>query len=97
MGKGLKADKYARSVPLLCPTCGGTEFESTGGPGQAVEMTKCGKCGREATKDDLIRENSENISLNVKEMGREITQDVADEFRKTLKNAVRGSKFIKIK
>ena len=29
--------------------------------------------------------------------GMEITSDAADELRKTLKNAVRGSKFIKIK
>lgn len=93
----MDAEKYSRSVTLLCPTCGSSSFETQGGPGEAVQMTKCASCGREATKDDLIRENSENISEHVKEMGAEITKDFAGELRKTLKDAVHGSKFIKIK
>ncbi len=93
----MRSDKYNRSVSLLCPTCGSSSFETQGGPEDAVQMTKCTSCGREATKEDLIRENNENISEHVKEMGAEITKDFADEMRKTLKNAVRGSKFIKIK
>lgn len=91
------SEKYSRSVALLCPTCGGSSFETHCGAGEALRMTKCVSCGREATRDDLIRENSENISINVKELGAEITRDFAEEMRKTLKNAVRGSKFIKIK
>lgn len=93
----MDSDKYKRSVTLLCPTCGSSSFETRGGPEEAVQMTKCTSCGREATKDDLIRENSENISEHVKEMGAEITKDFAGGLRKTLKNAVRGSKFIKFK
>lgn len=64
---------------------------------EAVVMTKCVSCGRESSKDDLIRESSENISEHVREIGDEISKDLANELRKTLKNAVRGSKFIKIK
>jgi hypothetical protein len=93
----MKPEKYSRSVTLLCPTCGGGSFETRGPPDEAVQMTRCASCGREATKDDLIRENSENISEHVKEMGAEIAKDFADEMHKTLKNAFRGSKFIKIK
>lgn len=97
MSSGLKADKYARTVNLLCPTCGSGSFETSGGPDEAVQITKCVSCGREAKKEDLIRENSENISLHVKDMGKEITRDFAAELRKSLKNAVRGSKYIKFK
>ena len=89
--------KCSRSVTLLSPTCGGTSLETQGGPDEAVVTAKCVARGREITKDDLICENSENISEHVKEMGAEITRDVADELRKTLKNAFRGSKFVKVK
>jgi hypothetical protein len=91
------SEKYSRSVALLCPTCGGSSFETQGGSGEAVRMTKCVSCGREATRDDLIRDNSENISINVKELGAVITRDFADDLRKRLKATFRGSKFIKIK
>lgn len=93
----MDSDKYSRSVTLLCPTCGNSNFETLGGPEEAIQITKCVACGREATKEELIRENSENISEHAKEMGAEITKDFAEEMRKTLKNAFRGSKFITIK
>jgi predicted nucleic-acid-binding Zn-ribbon protein len=57
------SEKHSRSDALLCPTCGCSSFETHGGAGEAVRMTKCVSCGREATRDDLIRENSENISI----------------------------------
>lgn len=97
MRSGMDAEKHTRSVTLLCSTCGNSSFETQGGPEEAVQTTKCASCGREATKEDLIRENSENISDHAKEMGAEITKDFADEMRKKIENALRGSKFIKIK
>lgn len=93
----MDAAKHNRSVTLYCPTCGGTSFETAGGPDELTIMTKCAACGREMTKEDLIAENSENISGHVKEMGEQIAKDFADEMRKSLKNALRGSKFIKFK
>lgn len=89
--------KYDRSMNLLCPTCGGTQFEHVQGVDETIELTRCASCGREMTKDELIQENSENISEHVKEMGKEITRDLTDELRKTLERTFRGSKFIKIK
>lgn len=72
-------------------------FEFEQGVDQTIELAKCAKCGREISKDELIRENSENISETVTEIGRDVAKDMADELRKTLKNAFRGNKFIKIK
>jgi len=92
----MDSEKYDRTVSLSCPTCGSGNFEFSGAD-ETIQMTKCASCGREATKDDLIRENSENIAEHVKEMGAEITKDFAAEMRKTLKNAVRGSKYIKFR
>ena len=60
-------------------------------------MVKCASCGRELTRDELIAENSENISAHTKEIGKEVTKDIADEMRKSLKKAFRGSKNIRIK
>lgn len=92
----MDAEKYNRSVTLLCPTCGGDQFEFEGSD-ETVETAKCASCGREFTRDELIDENGENISEHVKEMGQEITKDFAKEMRDTLNRAFRGSKTIKFK
>jgi predicted RNA-binding Zn-ribbon protein involved in translation (DUF1610 family) len=73
----MDARKYDCSVSLLCPTCGNNQFECNQGTDETIELMKCASCGREIAKDDLIRENSENISEHVKEMGKEITRDLA--------------------
>jgi hypothetical protein len=91
------AEKYNRNVTLLCPTCGGTQFEYENGVGETIELAKCASCGREITKDELISENSENISEHAKEMGKEIVQDMAKELKESLKAAFGGSKFIQVK
>ena len=93
----MKSGKYDRQISLLCPTCGNTEFETDDGSAEATEMVKCASCGRELTRDELIAENSENISAHTKEIGKEVTKDIADEMRKSLKKAFRGSKNIRIK
>ena len=93
----MDAENCDRSVSLLCPTCGGSQFERNQGVDETIELAKCASCGREMTKDELIRENSENISEHVKEMGKEITRDLADELRQTLRRSFGGSKFIQIK
>jgi len=89
--------KHSRSVSLLCPTCGGTQFEIETGVDEAVELTKCAACKRVITKDDLIQENSENISEHVKEMEKQISEDLAKELKDTLAKTFRGSKNIRIK
>ena len=90
-------DKYSRQISLLCPTCGCSEFEFDEGTVQTGELAKCASCGREMTKDELIRENSENISEHAKEVGQGVVRGLAKELRTSLKKAFRGSKNIKIK
>lgn len=76
----MDAEKYNRSVRLLCPTCGGDQFEFES-ENQAIESVKCNDCGRVFAKDQLIEENRENIQEHVKEMGQEASKDIAKELR----------------
>jgi hypothetical protein len=77
--------KYNRSVTLLCPTCGGDQFSHEGGIEGTIELTKCASCGREMTKDDLVRENSENISGQVDEIKKEVVDDIRAQFKNIFK------------
>ena len=83
-------DKYNRSISLLCPTCGGDQFEFDD---EEATTFKCGACGLEIEKEALIEANSENIGEHTKEVGKEI----ADDLMKGFKNSLRGSKAIKFK
>jgi transcription elongation factor Elf1 len=77
--------KYNRSVTLLCPTCGSDQFSYESGVDESIEMAKCASCGREMTKDDLISENSENISAHVDEMKKEVVDDIRAQFKNIFK------------
>ena len=81
---------YGRSVNLLCPTCGGDQFEYDG---EEATLFTCASCQREITKDDLIDENSENIDTNASEIVQEVKKDFENQIRDMFKN----NKFIKIK
>jgi len=91
----INAEKLNRTIELVCPTCGGTQF-SHDGDVSTVETVKCAVCGRETTKDALIEENRENIAAHANEIGKEAAKKVAAELRRSLKQAFNGSKFIKI-
>lgn len=93
----MDTEKYNRTLSLRCPTCGGDQFEFEHGLDETVELAICASCGRTLTKDELIRENSELIDAQVEEIGDVMVKDAAAEMRKTLKNAFRGSKSIKIR
>lgn len=93
----MNLDKLNRSITLLCPTCGNTEMESLEGPHDLSNLFKCNGCGLEISKDDLICSNQENINTNIEEVKAEATKEVQAELDKMLKNAFKGSSFIKIK
>lgn len=93
----MDAEKYNRSIPLLCPTCGGSMFAFDHGVDETIEMATCASCGRQLTKDELIHENSENLSEHAREVGQEALKDAAEELRKSLRNAFRGNKHIRFK
>ncbi len=93
----MDAEKYNRSVTLLCPTCGSTQFSSSEPSNSEAELITCTSCDRKLTRDELIRENNENIDEHVKEIGKEVTRDLERELKKQLADALKGSNFIKIK
>lgn len=93
----MNTNKYNRSITMLCPTCGCTEFKSSEGANSETELIICASCEREFTRDELIRENSENINEHVKEIGKEATTDLARELKKQLAETFKGNKFIKVK
>jgi len=93
----LRSDKYERRIELLCPTCGGTQFKFVGDADASDADVVCVSCNRKMTKEELIRENQENISEHQVEIVKEVLEDVAYEMRSALKRAFRGNKNIKIK
>jgi tRNA(Ile2) C34 agmatinyltransferase TiaS len=82
--------KYDRKVTLLCPTCGGTQFASEGDVSSEEKTFNCASCGRQMTKDELIRENSENISLHVKDIKEEAAADIKKQLKDALGRAFKG-------
>jgi uncharacterized Zn finger protein (UPF0148 family) len=86
-------NKYNRSIALHCPTCGGTDFSSS----DESELVKCVNCNLELTKDDLIGRNQENIQAHTDELKSEVLDDVEKQLKKSLSDAFRGNKNIKIK
>ena len=93
----MKISKYDRNVTLICPTCGGNQFETGDDIDESMAPVRCISCNRELTKDELIRENAANIEEHASEIGKEVVDDFAKEMKKSLKKAFRGSKNMKIK
>ncbi|HBP6214873.1 hypothetical protein IPC1138_07980 [Pseudomonas aeruginosa] len=52
---------------------------------------------RVISREDLRRENEENIQAHLGEIKKEISKAVADDLRKRLQNAFKGSKGFKLK
>ncbi len=57
-----KLEKLERQINLLCPTCGGDQFEYDTGDPQNAALFTCASCGREIQREDLLDENQELIS-----------------------------------
>lgn len=88
----MDADKYNRTVSLLCPTCGHDQF-SHEGESSSNQVVTCARCGLQLTREELIERNQENIHLNVKDIEKQVVGDLKAELTK----AFRGSKFLKVK
>ncbi|MFO7580666.1 MAG: hypothetical protein R6W74_10745 [Nitrosomonas halophila] len=83
-------DKYGRNVNLICPTCGGDQFEY----GEVeVALVTCASCEREMTKEQLIDENSENVQANVSE----VTQEIKKDFEKKIKDIFKNNNNFRLK
>ena len=88
-------EKYSRKVTLLCPTCGSDQF-SVDGEDDSAPVT-CAGCGRQTTREELIQANSENIEVQIAEVGEEVVADAAKELNKSLRDAFKGNKNIRFK
>ncbi len=91
----MDADKYNRTISLLCPTCGCTQFaQEDAGPEGVVT---CSSCGRELRREELIRENGENIAEHVSEIKKEVVKDMEKELKNMLSKAFKGNKNFRIR
>ena len=88
---------YSRNISLLCPICGNYQFEALDEPYEDNVSDnarfKCSDCGNIITKEELLNENAEMIDI----IGREISEEVVEDFQKELKKALKGIKGLKIK
>ncbi len=89
----MDTEKYNRSISLLCPTCGCADFETSG----SSPLVKCANCGLELTKDDLVARNQEHIQAHTDDIKREVAADLQTQLTKSLRQAFRGSKHIKMR
>ena len=93
----MNPDKYNKQVTFVCPTCGGNQFKTIDDVEESTAIFKCISCNQEFTKDELIRENRENIDENISEIKRQVVEDARKELKETLKKAFKGNKNITIK
>ena len=77
------ASKYDRTVTLICPTCGDTQFEHDEHDENAAAT--CLSCGLQITRTDLIEANSENISGQLEKMKSDVVSDMKAQLQKSLK------------
>jgi hypothetical protein len=92
----MKSENYERNIDLVCPTCGGTQFETDDDIEAEYTIFRCVSCDRKMTKDEIIQENLENVNEHISEIGKEDLNDAAKEFRNNLKRALRGNKNIRV-
>lgn len=81
-------EKYSRNIELVCPTCGGSQFENGNDIEDDEANMRCVGCHRMFTKGELMLENAENIDEHIKEIGKEAIDDLVKKMKKGLKKGV---------
>ena len=87
---------YSKNIKLRCVVCGSdSDFESN----ENKSYIKCKKCNREylGGYDELVELNQTHIQNEIDEMKNEVSQDAEKYLRDSLKKALKGNKYIKIK
>ncbi|CRM48134.1 MULTISPECIES: ECs_2282 family putative zinc-binding protein [Pseudomonas] len=90
----MSLDKQSRTIHLHCPTCAGTTFESESPESHSVT---CTGCERVISREELRRENEENIQVHLGEIKKEVSKAMAEDLRKRLQKAFKGSRGFKLK
>jgi len=88
-------NKFNRTVQLLCPSCGCSQFIQ-----ETINNSKkitCASCGKTMTEDELKEKNGDAIHLNIHEMAHEARDYVEDELKKTLQKSFSNLKHIKFR
>ncbi|MDH1291364.1 hypothetical protein N5C43_08840 [Comamonas terrigena] len=91
----MDADKYLRTIQMLCPTCGSNQFSAV--ENESSDLVTCASCGRILTRDELLRENSENIAEHVEEVKAQVAKDISKQLHDSLRKAFKGNKSIRVK
>ncbi len=89
----MDADKYCRSIKLLCSTCGNSDFDFD----DETRPLRCTSCDRVFSREELINENGSLIESEVNEVKAQVIGDVKKELSDSLRKAFSGSKFITFK
>ena len=78
----------SRSIELNCPICANNQFEFD----SELESTtyKCSDCGKEFTKDELLKANEYKINANIDDVKDEAIQEIEKELKKMLKKLSEG-------
>lgn len=86
--------RHDRQVSLNCPTCGNTQFEVLEIDAAPVV---CARCGRALTREELVRENAENLTAQVEEMKAQVIGQVQRDLSEMLRKAFSGNKNFRIR
>lgn len=87
---------YRRNIQLSCVVCGSeSDFECN----EDKTYIKCTKCNREyfGGYDELVELNQAHIQDEIDDLKDEVKQDAEKYLRDSLKKALKGNKYIKIK
>lgn len=87
---------YSKSIQLRCVVCGSeSDFECN----EDRTYIKCTKCNREylGGYDELVELNQAHIQDEIDDLKDEVKQDAEKYLCDSLKKALKGNKFIKIK
>jgi uncharacterized Zn finger protein (UPF0148 family) len=78
----MNPDKYNRSISLMCPTCGSSDFRYDDEVDISEQIFTCASCDRELTRDELEQENAENIEEHFKDIQKQVTEDLKKDISK---------------
>lgn len=90
-------DELSRQVRLRCSTCGSEQFSYSEEDDDGSSIVTCASCGRQLTRDELLRENSENLEAHAVEIANEAVNESVKHLNKSLQDAFKGNKNIGFK